>query len=80
VRTKKNSHASYSDAGIEGPEVCRRVRRDTRTESTHIILLTALSQREEMVAGLESSFIRWTPFESFAGKLKNDDVANSGSP
>jgi diguanylate cyclase (GGDEF)-like protein len=40
--------------GIEGPEICRRVRGDSTTESTYIILLTALRQKEEIVAGLEA--------------------------
>jgi len=40
--------------GIEGPEVCRRLRQDSRTASIYLILLTALSQKEEMIAGLES--------------------------
>src|ERR1043166_3980525 len=39
---------------IEGPEICRRVRREPKTESTYIILLTALSERAEIVAGLEA--------------------------
>jgi diguanylate cyclase (GGDEF)-like protein len=40
--------------GIEGPEVCRRIRRDVKTASTYIILLTALGRKEQMVAGMES--------------------------
>lgn len=40
--------------GIEGPEVCRRVRREIKTAATYIILLTALRQKEQMVAGLEA--------------------------
>jgi diguanylate cyclase (GGDEF)-like protein len=40
--------------GIEGPEVCRRVRGDSKTESTYIILLTALREKEQMVAGLDA--------------------------
>ncbi|MGI9069256.1 MAG: GGDEF domain-containing response regulator [Pyrinomonadaceae bacterium] len=40
--------------GIEGPEICRRVRREIKTAPTYIILLTALRQKEQMVAGLEA--------------------------
>jgi diguanylate cyclase (GGDEF)-like protein len=40
--------------GLEGPEVCRRVRRNIRTASIYVILLTALQQKEQMVEGLEA--------------------------
>lgn len=40
--------------GIQGPEVCRRVRRNIKTASTYIILLTALQHKEQMVEGLEA--------------------------
>jgi two-component system cell cycle response regulator len=40
--------------GIEGPEVCRRVRRNIKTASTYLILLTALQHKEQMVEGLEA--------------------------
>jgi diguanylate cyclase (GGDEF)-like protein len=40
--------------GIEGPEVCRRIRQDNRTAPIYLILLTALSQKEQMIAGLEA--------------------------
>jgi len=40
--------------GIEGPEVCRRVRLNTKTAHTYIILLTALQHKERMVEGLEA--------------------------
>ena len=40
--------------GIEGPEVCRRVRRNFKTAPTYIILLTALQDKEQMVEGLEA--------------------------
>ena len=40
--------------GIEGPEVCRRIRQQSRTSQTYLILLTALSQKAQMVAGLEA--------------------------
>jgi diguanylate cyclase (GGDEF)-like protein len=40
--------------GIEGPEVCRRIRQDSGTAPIYLILLTALSQKEQMIAGLEA--------------------------
>ncbi len=40
--------------GIEGPEVCRRVRRNLKTAPTYLILLTALQDKEQMVEGLEA--------------------------
>jgi diguanylate cyclase (GGDEF)-like protein len=40
--------------GLEGPEVCRRVRRNIKTAPTYLILLTALSHKEQMVQGLEA--------------------------
>jgi diguanylate cyclase (GGDEF)-like protein len=40
--------------GMEGPEVCRRVRRNIKTASIYLILLTALQQKEQMVEGLEA--------------------------
>lgn len=40
--------------GIEGPEVCRRIRRDVKTAPTYIILLTALGRKEQMIEGLEA--------------------------
>ena len=40
--------------GIEGPEVCRRVRADAKTAGTYVILLTALSEKAQMVAGIEA--------------------------
>ena len=40
--------------GIEGPEVCRRVRANIKTAPTYLILLTALTNKEQMVAGLEA--------------------------
>jgi diguanylate cyclase (GGDEF)-like protein len=38
--------------GLEGPEVCRRVRQHTKTAPVYIILLTALHHKEKMVEGL----------------------------
>ncbi|HEY1187179.1 MAG TPA: response regulator, partial [Gemmata sp.] len=40
--------------GLEGPEVCRRVRALARPLATHMILLTARGQADDVVAGLES--------------------------
>lgn len=40
--------------GIDGPEVCRRVRQLRREPYTYILLLTAKAQKEDVVAGLEA--------------------------
>lgn len=40
--------------GIEGPEVCRRVRRNFKTAPAYVMLLTALHSKEQMVEGLEA--------------------------
>jgi CheY-like chemotaxis protein len=40
--------------GLEGPEVCRRVRALARPVPTYIILLTAKGKSDDVVAGLES--------------------------
>lgn len=40
--------------GLDGPEVCRRVRSQNGRQATYLILLTARGQREDIVAGLES--------------------------
>ena len=40
--------------GMDGTEVCRRVRQAPSTTSTYIILLTAKSSKEEVVMGLEA--------------------------
>ena len=40
--------------GMEGPEVCRRARRNTKTASIYVILLTSLRHKERMVEGLEA--------------------------
>ncbi len=39
--------------GIDGFSVCRRLRRDSRTAATPIIMLTAKSEESDVVAGLE---------------------------
>jgi diguanylate cyclase (GGDEF)-like protein len=40
--------------GIEGPEICRRVRGKSETAHIYLILLTALQNKEQMVEGLEA--------------------------
>ncbi len=40
--------------GLEGPEVCRRVRALARPIPTYLILLTARGQTDDVVTGLES--------------------------
>jgi DNA-binding response OmpR family regulator len=40
--------------GLEGPEVCRRVRTLSRPVSTYTILLTAKGTPDDLVAGLDS--------------------------
>jgi diguanylate cyclase (GGDEF)-like protein len=40
--------------GLEGPQVCRRVRGLTDRPYTYILLLTARSQRDDLLRGLES--------------------------
>ncbi|AMV28407.1 Transcriptional activator protein CopR [Gemmata sp. SH-PL17] len=40
--------------GLEGPEVCRRVRALAQPIPTYVILLTARGQSDDIVAGLES--------------------------
>lgn len=39
--------------GMDGFSVCRRLRRDSRTASTPVIMLTAKSEESDVVAGLE---------------------------
>ncbi|MCS6925184.1 MAG: diguanylate cyclase [Candidatus Binatia bacterium] len=40
--------------GMDGPEVCRRVRQLRREPYIYVLLLTAKAQKEDVVAGLES--------------------------
>jgi CheY-like chemotaxis protein len=40
--------------GLEGPEICRRLRALARPVPTYLILLTAKGQTDDVVAGLES--------------------------
>jgi DNA-binding response OmpR family regulator len=39
--------------GMDGPELCRRVRALNRQEPTYLILLTARTRKEDIAAGLE---------------------------
>jgi sigma-B regulation protein RsbU (phosphoserine phosphatase) len=40
--------------GLDGVEVCRRLRRAERATATYVILLTARDNREDLIAGLEA--------------------------
>ena len=40
--------------GADGPELCRRIRKDDRHSHMHLILLTARNSREDVVAGLDA--------------------------
>src|SRR6185503_11029796 len=40
--------------GADGPELCRRLRKDERHAHMHLILLTARNSREDVVAGLDA--------------------------
>ena len=40
--------------GADGPELCRRIRRDEHHAHMHVILLTARDSRADVVAGLDS--------------------------
>ncbi len=40
--------------GLDGLEICRRIRQDQRTRSMYVILLTARGQREDVVEGLDA--------------------------
>ncbi len=40
--------------GIDGPEICRRVRADPALAHTYVILLTSRDARGDLVAGLEA--------------------------
>ena len=39
---------------LDGPEVCRRVRRDLPLGNMYLILLTSMDQRRDVIAGLEA--------------------------
>ena len=40
--------------GMAGPEVCRKVRQEITTSPIYLILLTAMSRKQDVVAGLEA--------------------------
>jgi DNA-binding response OmpR family regulator len=40
--------------GMDGLEVCREVRQDTRLSSVYVILLTSKNDKEDIIKGLES--------------------------
>jgi len=40
--------------GLDGPELCRRIRQSEALASVHVILLTSRDDRADMVAGLDS--------------------------
>jgi sigma-B regulation protein RsbU (phosphoserine phosphatase) len=40
--------------GADGPELCRRIRKDERHHHMHLILLTARNSRADVVAGLDA--------------------------
>jgi len=40
--------------GADGPELCRRIRKDERHNHMHLILLTARNSRADVVAGLDA--------------------------
>lgn len=52
---------------VDGVEVCRRVRRSAGASPTYITLLTARTEKEDVVAGLDTakSILRWS------GKRRN---------
>ncbi len=40
--------------GLDGLEICRRVRSDPKTRSAYVILLTARNNREDLIEGLQA--------------------------
>jgi CheY-like chemotaxis protein len=40
--------------GLDGPDLCRRIRRDAATAHLYVILLTARDSREDLLAGLNA--------------------------
>ncbi len=40
--------------GMNGPEICRRIREDSDLKSTYIILLTGKASREDLIGGLRA--------------------------
>jgi len=56
--------------GIDGPELCRRVRQDPSRAGLYIILLTGRTSRADIVAGLDAG----------AGRLPGQAVRARGAP
>jgi DNA-binding response OmpR family regulator len=40
--------------GMEGVEICRRMRQENTDAQTYLILLTAMSRKENVIEGLEA--------------------------
>lgn len=40
--------------GLEGPEICREIRKDPERPYTYVLLLTARTQKEDLLKGLEA--------------------------
>src|SRR2546427_2840413 len=40
--------------GMDGPQICRKLRQTPGTEAVYVILLTGRDRREDIVAGLEA--------------------------
>ncbi|HKV49452.1 MAG TPA: diguanylate cyclase [Candidatus Acidoferrales bacterium] len=40
--------------GLEGPEICREIRKDPERPYTYVLLLTARTQKEDLLRGLEA--------------------------
>jgi DNA-binding response OmpR family regulator len=40
--------------GLEGPEICRRIRQDASRAHLHVLMLTARDSRRDLIAGLDA--------------------------
>ena len=47
--------------GMDGLEVCQRIRQDPATQSTYVILLTARASKEDLVLGMEAGADDYIP-------------------
>jgi diguanylate cyclase (GGDEF)-like protein len=56
--------------GVDGVEICRRMRREAREPYTYIILLTALHRDEDLVAGMEAGADDYITKPFKTGELK----------
>ncbi len=54
--------------GVDGMEVCRRLKADSATRDIHIIMLTAKGEEADIVAGLELGADDYVP-KPFSGKV-----------